>query len=182
MSTYRRVRVPGASIFFTVTLDQRGSSLLTEHIDHLRLAVARTRNERPFTIDAFVVLPDHLHCVWTLPDRDADYSTRWGAIKSRFSRSLRDGCKAGFNPTVARAAGKAVGWNPTLRRSPSRERTGESGLWQRRFWEHHIRDEDDYRAHVAYCWTNPVKHALVSDPHDWPFSSIHRDTMRGYSA
>ena len=159
MSTYRRVRVPGASIFFTVALDQRGSSLLTEHIDHLRLAVARTRNERPFTIDAFVVLPDHLHCVWTLPERDADYSTRWRLIKSRFSMTLQPG-----------------------KRRQSHVERHERGLWQRRFWEHHIRDEADYRAHVAYCWTNPVKHALVGDPHDWPFSSIHRDTIRGYSA
>lgn len=179
MSEYRRIRLPGATVAFTVSLTARGASLLTDEVDRLRLAFARTRAERPFTIDACVVLPDHLHCVWTLPPGDADYATRWGAIKSRFSRSLRDGCRAGFNPTLAQAAGKGMGWNPTLRRSPSKDAKGETGVWQRRFWEHHIRDEDDYRAHVRYCWMNPVKHGLVSDPREWPFSSIHRDRKMG---
>lgn len=181
MSAYRRPRLPGASIFFTVALAQRGTTLLTDEIDRLRLAVAVTRRERPFTIDAFVVLPDHLHCVWTLPERDSDYSTRWGAIKSRFSRLLRDGCRVGFNPTEAIVAGKEVGWNPTLRRSESKIAKGDAGIWQRRFWEHHIRDDEDFLAHVGYCWANPVKHGLVGRPEEWPFSSIHRDRVRGYA-
>ena len=182
MSCYRRIRVPGATVFFTVALEARGSTLLTEEIARLRLAFARTRAERPFTLDACVVLPDHLHCVWTLPPGDDEYSTRWGAIKSRFSRLLRDDCRAGFNPALGLHLGKGVGWNPTLRRSASKVEKGETGLWQRRFWEHHIRDEADYDAHLRYCWHNPVKHGLVASPHDWPFSSIHRDVARGMVA
>ena len=181
MPTYRRPRLPGATIFFTVRLEARGCTLLADEVARLRHAVAATQRERPFTIDAFVVLPDHLHCVWTLPDRDSDYSTRWGAIKSRFSRLLRDGCRVGFNPTEAIRCGQEVGWNPTLRRSRSKIAKGDAGVWQRRFWEHHIRDEADYRAHLAYCWNNPVKHGLVEQPEEWPFSSIHRDRARGHA-
>lgn len=128
--------------------------------------------ERPFGIDAWVVMPDHLHAVWTLPQGDADFSTRWGAIKARFTRSLR---RVGFHPTDPRSA---VGWNPTLR-SASKEAKGDAGLWQRRYWEHHIRDEADYAAHVRYCWINPVKHGFVARAVDWPYSSIHRDIARG---
>lgn len=159
MSEYRRLKVPGASIFFTVALAERGTALLTDEIDRLRYAVAATRRERPFTIEAFVVLPDHLHCVWTLPERDSDYSTRWRMIKSRFSMGLPKG---------------------PLRESHRRRQ--ERGLWQRRFWEHHIRDDEDFRAHTGYCWNNPVKHGLAERPEEWPFSSIHRDMRLGYSA
>jgi len=175
MSNYRRPQITGASVFFTVALANRNSDLLLREIDALRGSVAETRAERPFGIDAWVVLPDHLHCVWRLPANDADFSTRWGAIKARFTRSVRDGCRVGFNPTAAKEAGHAVGWNPTLHRSPSKVRKGDSGIWQRRFWEHHIRDRADWEAHVKYCWTNPVKHGLVERPEDWPFSSVHRD-------
>ena len=176
MSEYRRPKVAGARVFFTVTLAQRGSFLLVDEIVRLREAVRVTKAERPFEIDAFVVLPDHLHCVWTLPPGDADFSTRWGAIKARFTRSLRDGCRVGFHPTKAKKMGHAVGWNPTLRRSESKMRKGDAGIWQRRFWEHHIRDEADYWAHVRYCWMNPVKHGFVSQPEAWRYSSVHRDT------
>ncbi len=156
MSQYRRVRIPGASVFFTVSLAERGSTLLCDEVARLRLAIALTQRERPFTIDAFVVLPDHLHCVWTLPERDSDYSLRWRLIKSRFSMGLaRRGLRASH---LARH---------------------ERGIWQRRFWEHHIRDDADYRAHLAYCQNNPVKHGLVEAPEQWPFSSIHRDRARG---
>ncbi len=179
MPSCRRPRLPGATLFFTVRLEERGSTLLADEVARLRLAVAATQRERPFTIDAFVVLPDHLHCVWTLPARDSDYSVRWGAIKSRFTRQLRDGCRVGFNPTEAQRMGKAVGWNPTLRRSRSKIAKGDAGIWQRRFWEHHIRDDADYHAHLSYCWNNPVKHGLVGQPEEWPFSSIHRDRARG---
>jgi putative transposase len=157
MSNYHRPRIPGATIFFTVTLAERGSSLLVGEIDLLRKAVATTRVERPFHIDAWVVLPDHIHCVWTLPDGDADYSTRWRLIKSRFSSVLPKG---------------------HLR--PSHRKRSERGLWQRRFWEHHIRNEQDRDAHVHHCWNNPVKHGLVDAPENWPFSSIHRDRKIGW--
>lgn len=169
MPTYVRPKVRGATVFFTVTLARRGATLLVDEIGDLRAAVAATRAERPFRIDAWTVLPDHLHAIWTLPAGDADFSTRWGAIKARFSRSCR---RAGFTPPppVGRRNG---GVNPALRRK------GEIGLWQPRFWEHHIRDSADYDAHVRYCWGNPVKHGLVARAADWPYSSIHREIRAG---
>ena len=156
MPNYLRLRVPGATIFFTVALAERGSDLLVREIDRLREAVQATRAVRPFAIDAWVVLPDHLHCVWTLPEGDADFSTRWGAIKGRFSRGLRAG-----------------------RMRSSHEARREKAVWQRRFWEHHIRGETDFVSHVRYCWENPVKHGFVERAEDWPHSSIHRDIRLG---
>ncbi|WP_238365814.1 REP-associated tyrosine transposase [Mesobacterium pallidum] len=170
MSRYLRPRVTGATIFFTVALQDRRSALLVDEIDALRNAVRQTREERPFEIDAWVVLPDHLHCIWRLPVGDRDYGRRWGAIKARFTRTVRG--RVGFDPTCGEDG--TVGWNPTLR-SRSKVRKGEVGLWQRRFWEHHIRDEADHAAHLRYCWLNPVKHGLVARAEEWPFSSIHRD-------
>jgi len=156
MPDYRRPKVAGATVFFTVTLAERGSDLLVREIGLVREAVRATRVERPFGIDAWVVLPDHLHCVWTLPAGDVDFSTRWSVIKARFSRSVREGV-----------------------RRPSHVARRERAVWQRRFWEHHIRDEDDFAAHVRYCWTNPVKHGFVERPEDWPYSSVHRDIRAG---
>ena len=175
MPNYRRPQVTGATIFFTVTLAQRGTTLLTDEIDALRDAVRVTKQERLFHIDAWVVLPDHLHCVWTLPAGDRDFSTRWGAIKSRFTRTIRNTGRVGFQPTHAKRLGHAVGWNPTLQRSASKISKGDAGVWQRRFWEHHIRDEIDYWAHVRYCWMNPVKHGFVGRPEEWAHSSLHWD-------
>ena len=153
--------------------------MLVDEIARLRAAVRRTRVERPFHIDAWVVLPDHLHAVWTLPEGDHDFSTRWGAIKSRFTRSLRDDCRVGFHPTLAKETGHAVGWNPTLRRSESKRRKEDAGIWQRRFWEHHVRGPEDYDALLRYCWMNPVKHGFVAEPTDWTYSSVHRDLASG---
>ncbi|WP_297767628.1 transposase [uncultured Roseovarius sp.] len=167
--------MPGTRVFFSVALAQRGGSLLVDEVVRLRAAVRLTQAERPFAIDAWVVLPDHLHAVWTLPSGDADFSIRWDAITSRFTQSLRDGRRVGLNPIRAHRLGHGVGWNPTLRRSASKLRKGDAGIWQRRFWEHHLRDEADFRAHVRYCWLNPVKHGLVAAPQDWPYSSVHRD-------
>ncbi|WP_370205467.1 REP-associated tyrosine transposase [Pararhodobacter marinus] len=158
MSSYRRLRLPGATIFFSVHLARRGDTLLTDQVDRLRLAVARTRHERGFTIDAMVVLPDHLHCVWTLPEADCDYATRWRLIKARFSTGL-----------------------PAGPRRASHVKRGEKGLWQRRYWEHHVRDDDEYAALLAYCRDDPVKHGLVARPEDWPFASVHRDRRAGLS-
>jgi putative transposase len=101
-------------------------------------------------------MPDHLHAVWTLPEEDADYSLRWRLIKSRFSRGL-----------------------PKGRLRPSQEARQERGIWQRRYWEHHIRDEADYTAHVRYCHMNPVKHGFVERPEDWTYSSVHREIASG---
>ncbi|MCV6583934.1 MAG: transposase [Marinibacterium sp.] len=169
MSHYIRPRICGARVFFTVNLQRRGSDLLVREIDSLRAAVRQTRRERPFEIDAWVVLPDHMHAVWTLPCGDADFSTRWGAIKARFSM---DRGRAGFSPppdlpVVTR--GRYAGLKPGLRQS-KRER----GIWQRRFWEHHIRNDEDLAACIRQCHLDPVAHGLVAHPRDWPFSSIHR--------
>ena len=157
MPDYRRNRVPGGSYFFTVKLLDRASRLLVEHIDLLRDSVRRVRRERPFHIDAWVVLPDHMHCVWTLLAGDANYSDRWKAIKTRFSRSL---------PKIEQVS--VVG-----------RRRGERGIWQRRFWEHTIRDEADYAAHIDYVHVNPLKHGLVTRLQDWPYSSFHRYVAAG---
>jgi putative transposase len=157
MTAYRRLRLPGRSYFFTVALANRGSDTLTREIGALRAAVARTRAERPFRVDAMVILPDHLHAIWTLPDGDADFPTRWRLIKTRFTR--------------------AVGGD--LPRSLSQRAKGERGLWQRRYWEHCIRDAGDFDLHLRYCWANPVRHGYVERPAQWPYSSIHRDIGAG---
>ena len=169
MPNYIRPKVDAASIFFTVALARRGDDLLVREVQRLRAAVAGVARARPFRIDAFVVLPDHLHAVWTLPAGDRDFSVRWSSIKAQFSMDMG---RAGFTPPlpVGRDNG---GVNPALRRK------GEVGLWQPRFWEHHIRDEADFQAHVRYCWGNPVKHGLVARAADWPYSSIQRDIRAG---
>ncbi|MDZ4088152.1 MAG: transposase [Tabrizicola sp.] len=156
MSRYIRPRVPGASVFFTVALCNRNSQLLVDEVAALRDVVRITRKERPFQIDAWVVLPDHLHALWTLPEGDADYSTRWRLIKARFSRGL-----------------------PAGPQRLSHQLRQERGIWRRRFWERHIRNEADFAAHLRYCWINPVKHGLVEKPEDWPYSSVHRDIRDG---
>lgn len=156
MTAYRRLRIPGATYFFTLALEDRTSTALTSRINTLRHAFFQTLAERPVHIDAIVILPDHLHAIWTLPEGDADYSTRWRLIKARFSATL-----------------------PPGPRRASLRRKGERGLWQRRFWEHTIRDGADYDAHMRYCWGNPVKHGLAPRACDWPYSSIHRDIRHG---
>jgi putative transposase len=157
MPRYVRAFVPGGTYFFTVALLERHRRLLVDQIDDLRTVFADARRRRPFAMDAIVVLPDHLHCVWTLPAGDADFSTRWHDIKSRF------------------AARVARGERLSARRQVKRER----GIWQRRFWEHVIRDELDFERHVDYIHYNPVKHGHVVRAADWPHSSFHRDVRRG---
>ena len=152
MSNYRRPKTSGALIFFTVAIADRQGDLLVRHVDLLRHAVKTTLTERPFGIEAWVVLPDHIHCIWQMPEGDRDFGTRWRLIKSRFSRELPKG---------------------QLR--PSHIARHERGIWQRRYWEHHIRDEADFAAHLRYCWVNPVKHGLAVRPEDWPYSSVHWD-------
>jgi putative transposase len=152
MPNYRRNRVPGGTYFFTVNLLDRHSDLLVRHVEALRSAVRRVRARTPFHIDAWAVLPDHMHCVWTLPEGDADFPGRWHAIKTTFSKVL---------PV-------------TEARTDVMIRRGERGMWQRRYWEHTIRDGRDYAAHLDYTHFNPVKHGLVEHPRDWPFSSFRR--------
>ena len=157
MPNYRRAFVPGGCWFFTANLLDRRSSLLTDQIEALREATRRARERHPFHIDAFVILPDHIHAIWTLPGGGADFSTRWRLIKIVFSKSIPK----------------------TERLSKVRRACGERGIWQRRFWEHLIRDDEDYGRHVEYCYINPVKHGLVTRVRDWPFSSFHRDVAAG---
>lgn len=181
MSRYLRPQHPGACVFFTVNLVDRGADTLVRHVEVLRQAVAVTRAERPFHIDAWVVLPDHMHCLWTLPEGDSDYSMRMAAIKARFTAGLR---RSGFRPTPlerngygAQGGRQRVGLKPDLQGEVRRDvrRGNESPIWQKRFWEHHIRDDKDFATHVRYCWINPVKHGLVGHPREWPYSSWHRD-------
>ena len=157
MPDYRRNRVPGGTFFFTVNLLDRRSNLLVTNIDALRDAVRRVRARAPFHINAWVVLPDHMHCLWTLPQDDADFPGRWRAIKTGFTKSLPIG-------------------EP---RSPVMTRRGERGIWQRRYWEHTIRDDRDFAAHMDYTHFNPVKHGLVAHPADWPHSSFRRCVASG---
>ena len=152
MTDYRRNRVPGGTYFFTVNLLDRQSDLLVTNVQSLREVVRDVRAQAPFHIDACVVLPEHLHCLWTLPDGDADFSSRWRDIKKGFSKHLPHG----------------------EHRSTSRTAKGERGIWQRRFWEHTIRDDRDYAAHMDYIHFNPIKHGLVANVADWPYSSFHR--------
>lgn len=159
MSLYRRLYLPGGTYFFTVNLQDRGSTLLVDRIDELRGAYAATLQEAPWTCHAMVVLPDHLHALWTLPPGDADFSERWRKLKARFTRKVGN---------IAHP-------------SPSQKRKREAGIWQRRFWEHAIRDQRDFDAHMRYCWVNPVKHGYVDAPEDWPYSSIH-GTLRAQRA
>src|SRR5690242_20290242 len=140
MPNYRRAFVPRGCWFFTANLLDRRSRLLIEEIETLREATRRTLKRHPFRIDAFVVLPDHIHAIWTLPEGDTDFSTRWRLIKIVFSKAMP----------------------ATERLSKVRRARGERGIWQRRFWEHLIRDDEDYRRHVEYCYINPVKHGLVT--------------------
>ena len=183
MSTYVRPKLTGATVFFTVNLVARGTDLLVRHIDILRDAASRTRRDKPFRIDAWVVLPDHMHCIWTLPEGDADYSNRMGMLKARFSRELG---RSGYTPTLVHNASGVVGGR---NRDGNDKRVGagpnqhkdESTIWQKRFWEHHIRDDRDYSDHVQYCWINPVKHGLVERAEDWPYSSYHRDNTQARS-
>ncbi len=157
MPNYRRAFIPGGCWFFTVNLQDRKSGLLVDRVENLRAAYKETQIRHPFQTNAIVILPNHLHAIWTLPHGDADFSMRWRRIKSLFSKSI-----SAKEP-----------------RSDTRIKRGERGIWQRRFWEHAIRDETDYERHIHYCYGNPVKHGLVKNIIDWPHSSYHRDVKAG---
>jgi putative transposase len=166
MPHYRRLYIPGSWYFFTVVAHERRPILISELArKSLRTAIDATRAAFPFTTVAWVLLPDHLHCIWRLPDGDADFTTRWRLIKTRFGRSY------------LRAGGVAA-----TEISSSRLRRKEHGVWQRRFWEHCLRGEDDLQYHIAYIHHNPVKHGLVEEPRAWPHSSIHRHEYSDWGA
>ena len=151
MVQYRRNLLPGGTYFFTQTLQDRCADYLTQHIDLLRMAMKKTQQQAPFKIVAIVVLPEHMHTIWTLPENDNQYANRWRLIKSYFTQSL------------------------CMRHTPKiyKNKRGEYNLWQTRYWEHTIRNEHDLNNHIDYIHYNPVKHGLVKNPIDWPYSSLH---------
>lgn len=151
MVLFRRNRVEGGTYFFTVTLQNRNSNYLTQYISELRDSFRLCKVKMPFTIDAIVVLPEHLHCIWTLPQGDSNYSERWRKIKASFTRFLLH---------------KEV--------NIYKNQSGQYNLWQRRFWEHTIQNNRDFEAHVNYIHYNPVKHGYVARARDWKYSSFHR--------
>ncbi len=155
---YRRVGIEGGTYFFTVNLADRNRTLLVDYVDDLRNVMKKVKATHPFHIDAIVIMPDHLHAMWTLPECDNDYPIRWSLIKAGFSRSIPKG----------------------ELRHPSRIAKGERGIWQRRYWEHMIRDEDDFNNHMNYIHFNPVKHGLVTNLKDWPYSTFHRCVRDGF--
>lgn len=162
MSRYRRTRVPGGCYFFTVVTERRQPILTCPDTRQaLREAIVEVRDHLPFRIDGWVLLPDHLHAIWTLPDGDADYSTRWRLIKRG----------------VTRRCGAAYLQNALL--TPRRQAKRCATIWQHRFWEHMIRDEQDFRRHLDYLHINPVKHGLVRRVSDWPWSTFHRHVIQG---
>lgn len=156
MSNYRRLCVPGGTYFFTVRLQNPRSDLFVSQIDLLRDAMRLCRKRWPFAIDAAVILPSTLHMIWTLPDGDADFSKRWRLIKSSFARHA---------PAAAHIP-------------ESRAKRGDKGIWQRRFWDHLIRDADDLALHMHLIRSAPLHAGLVKKPTDWPYSSLHHGQNR----
>jgi len=162
MPEYRRAFAPGGTFFFTVITYERSPFLCDQPARQLLRGVLRETQRRwPFTIEAIVLLPDHLHTIWTLPDEDADFSRRWAYLKKEFTKVWLAG--SGIEGSV----------------SASGRRNRRRGVWQRRFWEHTIRDERDFQRHCDYIHFNPVKHGHASCPHSWPFSSFSRWVERG---
>ncbi len=154
---YRRADITGGTYFFTVNLAERKKTLLIDEIFLLREAMNAVKRKHPFQLDAMVIMPNHLHAIWTLPPSDNDYATRWMLIKANFSRGLL----------------KAE------RISDSRKAKGERGIWQRRYWEHLIRDERDFKQHVDYIHYNPVKHGYVKQAAEWEYTTIHQYIAKG---
>ena len=147
MIDYRNNRVPGGTFFFTVRLLQRGSTLLTDHISAFGEAMRLARVRKPFHVDAWTVLPDHAHAMWTLPPGDHDCSSRWRAVKIAFSKALR---------------------KSLVTSSP------DGAIWERQYQEFRVADDADYAALIDYMHTNPVRHGLSACARDWPWSSPTR--------
>lgn len=161
MPNYRRT-TDGNTFFFTVVTHGRQRFLIDDDVRRaLRGAIERVRQTAPFQIDAFILLPDHLHCIWTLPTGDCQYGMRWRLIKTFVTQACRERIES--------------------REYLSRRRSakGQSTLWQNRYWEHQIRDDTDYQRHVDYIHWNPVRHGLVDSAAAWPYSSFHRFVKEG---
>jgi len=160
MAIYRRSITPGATYFCTVVTYRRQLLLTAEPFYRaLKLAFRQVMDAHPFTMDAIVLLPDHLHCIWTLPPQDADYARRWSLIKRHASQQTRH--------------------LTAMPETPAMQKRRDLGLWQRRFWEHQIRDVRDFEKHVDYIHANPVKHGYVTRTRDWPYSSFQHYVERG---
>ncbi len=155
---FRRYYQSGGCYFFTVVTQNRQPILTCpDNINRLRKTLLHIKSKRPFVIDAIVILPDHLHTIWRLPEGDADFSTRWRMIKHDFSITVQNDVK-----------------------SRSQQQKGEKGIWQRRFWEHVIRNEADWHRHIDYIHYNPVKHGYVDSPTTWPYSSFSHAVNKGW--
>jgi len=164
MSEYRRAKIEGGTYFFTVNTYRRQPILTIDLIRRaLREGINQVRRTLPFKIEAWVLLPDHLHCIWALPPEDANFSARWAIIKRHVSKCC----------TTQRIGA----WDAPY---ASRRIRKESGIWQRRFWEHLIRNDVDFRRHVDYIHWNPVKHGHVRRVSDWPYSTFHRFVKNGF--
>jgi putative transposase len=162
MPEYRRIKTAGGTYFFTLVTHLRRPILTNEIVRQaLREGIQRARQTLPFQIEAWVILPDHLHAVWTLPPEDNNYAARWAIIKRQ----------------VSTLYGKQFSEIGEL--SESKQKRKESGVWQRRYWEHQIRDDLDFQRHMDYLHWNPVKHGYVRQVADWPFSSFHRLVVAG---
>lgn len=157
MVAYRRARAAGGCYFLTLTLQDRSSDLLVRYSTQLRQCLLNVQTQMPFRLPALVVLPDHLHMLMVLPSDDADFSARVRKFKRAFVVTLRQQVGVGVKTNAK----------------------GEANIWQRRFWEHLIRDEQDYRRQVDYIHFNPLKHGLVARVQDWPFSSFHHYVRQG---
>ena len=157
---YRRSRTKGATYFFTVLTYKRKRILCkTDNVKIIKEAFRHVALQRPFLVDAFVMLPDHIHCIWTLPDDDNDFSTRWRLIKGYFTRR----CDKKYRDE----------------QSDNMQKKCLQGIWQQRFWEHTIRSDRDFAAHVDYIHYNPVKHGLVKKPRDWEHSTFNKYVKAG---
>ncbi|MCE5207697.1 MAG: transposase [Chloroflexi bacterium] len=162
MPDYRRAFF-GRTYFFTVVTFDRIPILANETSRSLlHSAWIKVCKRHPFTTDAICLLPEHIHCIWTLPESDTDYSLRWKEIKKSFTMQYL----------------RIIG--PGEMRNESRQKRGEAAIWQRRFWEHMIRDEEDLYHHIEYIHYNPVKHGMVERVTDWPWSSFHDYVRKGY--
>jgi putative transposase len=163
MPEYRRIKKAGGTYFFTVVTQGRHPILTSPEVRQaLREGISQVRQAMPFSIEAWILLPDHLHAIWTLPEDDDRYAARWAVIKSCVTKRCKNLVGAGENVNL------------------SMSRRQEGGFWQRRFWEHVIRDEADFQRHLNYLHWNPVKHGYAKTPMDWPYSTIHRFVAQGF--
>jgi putative transposase len=158
MTHYRDNRVPGGTFFFTVRLLDPASTLLTDHFSAFGEAMRQARSRKPFHVDAWVVLPDHAHAIWTLPPGDHDCSTRWRAVKIAFSKALHKACLPGTRPASF----------------------ADGAIWERHYRDYRVGDDDEYAALVDYVHENPVRHGLCKQAAEWPWSSLHRFVAAGF--